>query len=294
MRHGIVILPDARWSAAGPKWRRAEEYGFDHAWTYDHIGWLDYVDGPWFGAVPTLAAAALTTSTIGLGMFVASPNFRHPVPFMRDLIALDDISRGRFALGLGAGDDGYDARVLGGPALTPRQRADRFAEFVEALDGLLTTDGFDYDGTYYRARDARNLPGPLQQPRFGFVVAANGPRGMRLAARHGAGWATTGRPASSQTAWWKGVAELAERFDEMLAAAGRDPRGIGRYLNTDAAPVSALSSAEAFAEATARAGELRFTDTIVRWPRAGEAERRSEAVLEAVAAELRSPGARAA
>ena len=57
MRVGVVILPDARWSSAGPKWRRAEEYGFDHAWTYDHIGWLDYVDGPWFGAVPTLAAA---------------------------------------------------------------------------------------------------------------------------------------------------------------------------------------------------------------------------------------------
>jgi len=62
---------------------------------------------------------------------------------MRELITLDDLSGGRFVLGLGAGDDGYDADVLGEPALTPRHRMDRFVEFVDALDGLLTTDGFD-------------------------------------------------------------------------------------------------------------------------------------------------------
>ncbi|MGH8921895.1 MAG: LLM class flavin-dependent oxidoreductase, partial [Acidimicrobiales bacterium] len=48
MRAGIVILPEDRWWAAEPKWRAAEEYGFDHAWTYDHLGWRSLVDGPWF------------------------------------------------------------------------------------------------------------------------------------------------------------------------------------------------------------------------------------------------------
>jgi alkanesulfonate monooxygenase SsuD/methylene tetrahydromethanopterin reductase-like flavin-dependent oxidoreductase (luciferase family) len=283
MRVGIVILPDARWSSAGPKWRRAEQYGFDHVWTYDHLGWLDYVDGPWFGAVPTLAAAAVSTTRIKLGMFVASPNFRHPVPFMRELIALDDLADGRFVLGLGAGDDGYDARVLGRPALTARQRADRFAEFVDALDGLLTVDGFDHRGAYFRAEGARNLPGPVQQPRFDFVVAANGPRGMRLATRHGAGWATTGRAADSQDGWWKGVAELADRFDDTLARAGRDRLAIDRYLNLDAAPGSPLSGVAAFTEAAERASELGFTDMVVRWPGADPVQ---ESVLEQVAADI--------
>jgi alkanesulfonate monooxygenase SsuD/methylene tetrahydromethanopterin reductase-like flavin-dependent oxidoreductase (luciferase family) len=281
-----VILPDARWSSAGPKWQRAEEYGFDHVWTYDHIGWLDYVDDPWFGAVPTLSAAALSTTTIKLGMFVASPNFRHPVPFMRDLIALDDVSDGRFVLGLGAGDDGYDARVLGQPTLTARQRADRFIEFVDALDGLLTMDRFDYEGEYYRAEDARNLPGPVQQPRFDFLIAANGPRAMRLAARQGAGWATTGRAADSQAGWWNGVAELADRFDDTLARADRDRWSVDRYLNMDAAPLSSLSSVQAFTEAANRATELGFTDMIVRWPRATAADRKQESVLEHVAADI--------
>jgi alkanesulfonate monooxygenase SsuD/methylene tetrahydromethanopterin reductase-like flavin-dependent oxidoreductase (luciferase family) len=286
MRVGIVILPDERWRSASAKWRRAEEYGFDHLWTYDHIGWLDFVDGPWFSAVPTLTAAAAVTTRAGLGLFVASPNFRHPVPFMRELITLDDVSGGRFVLGLGAGDDRYDAQVLGEPALTPRARVDRFVEFVDALDGLLTTDHFDYDGAYFKAVDARNLPGPVQQPRFDFLLAANGPRTMRLAAERGAAWATTGRPADSQAGWWHGVAELADRFDDALSRADRDRGEIDRYLNMEMAPVYPLSSVEAFAEAAGQAADLGFTDMVVRWPRATAAERPYESVLEQVAADV--------
>lgn len=241
------------------------------------------MDGPWFGAVPTLTAAAVITTRIRLGLFVATPNFRHPVPFMRELIALDDISGGRFTLGLGAGDDGYDAEVLGQPPLTRRQRTDRFIEFVDALDGLLTTDGFDYTGSYFRASHARNLPGPVQRPRPDFVIAANGPRGMRLAARQGAGWVTTGLPGDSQAEWWRSVAELASRLDDTLAYDGRP---IDRYLNLDAAPVSALSSAEAFTDAVGNAGALGFTDVIVRWPRAAGADAGSESVLDQVAADV--------
>ena len=58
MRAGVIILQDQRWATARERWQRAEEYGFDHAWTYDHLGWRDLVDGPWFDAVATLTAAA--------------------------------------------------------------------------------------------------------------------------------------------------------------------------------------------------------------------------------------------
>jgi alkanesulfonate monooxygenase SsuD/methylene tetrahydromethanopterin reductase-like flavin-dependent oxidoreductase (luciferase family) len=43
MRFGVIILPDQRWSIGAERWRRAEAYGFAHAWTYDHLGWRD----PW-------------------------------------------------------------------------------------------------------------------------------------------------------------------------------------------------------------------------------------------------------
>jgi len=283
-----VILPEDRWWAAEPKWKAAEEYGFDHAWTYDHLGWRSLVDGPWFSAIPTLTAAAMVTSRIGLGTFVASPNFRHPLPFMRELITVDDISDGRFILGLGAGAGGtsYDALVFGQPDLSAKDRTDRFAEFVETLDGLLMTDKFSFEGTYYTVEGARNLPGSVQRPRLPFLIAANGPRTMTLAARFGAAWATTGRQTDNLDEWWRGIAELTEIFEEKLDKVGRDSASILRYLSLDAAPVFSLSSVDAFSDAAGRAAELGFTDIVTHWPRShGEYEGR-ELILEKVASEV--------
>lgn len=286
MRVGIVILPDQRWAEASRRWRQAEEYGFDHAWTYDHLGWRDLVDGPWFDAVPVLTAAALVTSRIRLGTMVASPNFRHPVHFAREVTALDDISGGRLTIGIGAGGMGYDASVLGLPAPSPRQRVDRFTEFVTLLDGLLRTGRADVTGKHYRAVDARSAPGCVQQPRAPFLMAANGPRSMRLAARFGQGWVTTGERATDLDAWWHSVAESAKRFDAVAADAGRDPSTVDRVLSLDAAPVFSLSSAGYFADAAGRAADLGFTDVVTHWPRAESWYAGSEAVLEAVATDV--------
>ena len=140
-------------------WRRAEALGFAHAWTYDHIAWGPLRDSAWFGAVPTLAAAALVTSTIRLGTLVASPNFRHPVPFARELITLDDLAAGRFTLGIGAGGIGWDATILGQDPWSPEERADRFAEFVAQLDQLLRGPVTTAAGRFYAADAVRNHPG---------------------------------------------------------------------------------------------------------------------------------------
>ncbi|MEE6258935.1 LLM class flavin-dependent oxidoreductase [Plantactinospora sonchi] len=287
MRVGIVILPDQRWSVAAERWRRADQWGFDHAWTYDHLGWRDLVDGPWFDAVTTLTAAASVTGRIRLGTLVASPNFRHPVHFAREVTALDDISGGRLLLGLGAGGIGFDSAVLGGDTLPPRQRVDRFGEFTELLDLVLRTDRVSWRGDYYAAVDARSTPGCVQSPRVPFVVAANGPRSMRLAARYGQGWVTTGAQGSDDlAAWWRSVAEFSARLDETLATVGRDPATLDRYLSLDSAPVFSLSSAEYFAEAVGRAAELGFTDVVTHWPRASSWYAGDEAVLEEVATEV--------
>src|SRR5207248_11679651 len=131
MRLGVVILPEHPWSEAQHIWRRAEALGFEHAWTYDHLAWRTLRESPWFGAVPTLTAAAMATERMRLGPLVASPNFRHPVPLAKELVTLDDISGGRLMLGIGAGGEGWDATMLGQAAWSQRERADRFAEFVD-------------------------------------------------------------------------------------------------------------------------------------------------------------------
>ena len=289
VRFGLIILPDQRWRQSARRWRLAEEYGFDHAWTYDHLGWRSLVDGPWFDAVPTLTAAAAVTARIRLGTLVASPNFRHPVSFARQLTALDDISDGRIVLGLGAGAGGasFDARVLGDPDLTPRQRVDRYREFAELLDLLLRTDHVTWRGHYYRAVDARNLPGCTQRPRIPLVLAADGPRSMALAARLGDGWVTTGGRSGATTGaagWWRVVADGIARFTDALSTAGRDPVSVPKYLSLDASGDYALRSVASLVDAAGRAAELGFTDVVTHWPRPAEPYAGDESVLEAVAA----------
>ncbi|HUB41596.1 MAG TPA: LLM class flavin-dependent oxidoreductase [Streptosporangiaceae bacterium] len=293
MRFGIVILPDQRWTQAARRWQLAEDYGFDHAWTYDHLGWRSLVDGPWFDAVPTLTAAAMVTSRIVLGTFVASPNFRHPVSFARQLTALDDISDGRFVLGVGAGAVGasFDNAVLGQPDLTGRERGDRFAEFTGLLDQLLTTDHVTWSGSYYSAVDARNLPGCVQRPRIPFVIAGNGKRSIALAARLGEGWVTTGARGDGLTAWWQSVAEAVREFDGALDAAGRPREQLRRYVSLDASGTFALSSQDYFDEAVGKAAELGFTDVVTHWPRPEGPYAGDESVMEAVAARIRSSSA---
>ncbi len=288
VRYGIVILADQRWKQAARRWRLAESYGFEHAWTYDHLGWRDLVDGPWFDAVPTLTAAAMVTSTIRLGTMVASPNFRHPVSFARQVTALDDISRGRLVLGIGAGAVGpsFDNKVLGTPPLTPGERVARFAEFTELLDLVLRTDRVAWGGQYYTAVDARNLPGCVQQPRVPFVVAANGARAIGIAARYGEGWVTTGVRSEDPAAWWPSVAEASARFDDALASACRTSAGVRRYLSLDASGTFALSSTACFADAVGRAAEIGFTDVFTHWPRPDGPYAGDESVLETVAADF--------
>jgi alkanesulfonate monooxygenase SsuD/methylene tetrahydromethanopterin reductase-like flavin-dependent oxidoreductase (luciferase family) len=284
VRIGIVILPDQRWSEARGRWRLAEEYGFDHAWTYDHLGWRDLVDGPWFDAVPTLTAAAAVTERIRLGTYVASPNFRHPVHFAREALAVDDISGGRLILGLGAGGIGFDSAVLGKPELSPRERVDRFTEFLDLFDTILRNPSTTWSGAYYDAVDARSIPGPVQEPRPPFVVAANGPRALRLAAQHGDGWVTTGdQNVDSAGEWWASVRRVRDRFEDAVQKTGRV---VDRYLNLDTSPIYSLSSVDAFVDATGRARELGFTDVITHWPRESSWYAGDEKVLEAVAAEL--------
>jgi alkanesulfonate monooxygenase SsuD/methylene tetrahydromethanopterin reductase-like flavin-dependent oxidoreductase (luciferase family) len=288
VRLGVVVLPELPWSQARAQWQQLDAWGYHSAWTYDHLAWRSLADGPWFATVPTLAAAALATTTIRLGTFVASPNFRHPVPFAKELMSLDDLSGGRFQLGVGAGGGGFDADVLGDPELTPRQRVERFAEFVELLDRLLSSPLTSYDGEWFTARDARMHPGCVQQPRLPFVVAANGPRAMRVVARHGQAWVTTGvtPPEEGEQRWWAALPSAVGRLDDALTAEGRDPAAVQRYLSVDASGAFGPSSVEHLREVLGQAEALRFDEVVVHWPRPDGVYAGDVGVLERAATEL--------
>jgi hypothetical protein len=208
----------------------------------------------------------------------------------KDLMSLDDVSGGRLLVGMGAGGVGFDAVVLGGEVLPPPQRAQRFEEFVSLLDELLSNPRTDHDGDFFQAVDARMTPGSVQQPRPPFIVAANGPRLMRLAARFGQGWVTTGATEGEDglVAWWDGVATLTDRFTTALAQSGRPTDSVDRYLMVDSNGRAAMSSFDFFEDCAGRAAELGFTDLLVHWPRPEGVYAGSTQVLEEVAARLGS------
>ena len=266
-------------------WQQAEAMGFDHAWTYDHIAWRTLHDSPWFAAVPTLTAAALVTSTIRLGTLVASPNFRHPVPFARELITLDDLSAGRLTVGLGSGGEGWDATILGQEPWSPRERFDRFEEFVGLLDQVLRGPSTTVAGVHYSAEAAPNAPGCVQQPRVPFAIAATGERGMHLAVAHGEVWVTNGLrthtgPGLGPAEGAAVVREQIQRLDVLCAEAGRDPGSLQRLVLTGSRLDGGLASIDAWRATRDAYAQVGATDLVVHWPRPTDPYQGDPAILE--------------
>jgi alkanesulfonate monooxygenase SsuD/methylene tetrahydromethanopterin reductase-like flavin-dependent oxidoreductase (luciferase family) len=294
MRYGVLILPDRRWAESRRRWVRAEELGFDHAWTYDHLMWRWLRKKLWFGAVPTLAAAASVTSRIRLGTMVASPSFRHPVTFAKELMALDDVSGGRIICGLGAGAGVYDDEATGGTSPSPRERSERFAEFVELTDRLLRSTETSYRGGYYSAHEVYLSPGCVQRPRLPIAVAATGPRGMRVAAEYGDLWVTAGAAGNFERQPYQHLVPLFRKqmgaLDRACIAARRDPSDIDRVLLTGGMVDGTLESAEAYFHAAELYAEIGFTDMVVHWPREEFPYEGREEIMEEIAARLPADG----
>jgi alkanesulfonate monooxygenase SsuD/methylene tetrahydromethanopterin reductase-like flavin-dependent oxidoreductase (luciferase family) len=292
MRFGIMIVPEDRWQTARLKWRQAEQWGFDHAWTYDHLNWRAFRARDWFTAVPTLTAAAVETECIALGVLVASPNLRHPVNLAKDAAAIDDVAAGRLILGLGAGAEGFDSTMTRRTQWSRRERTERFAEYVELTDLLLTQRVTTFDGRYYLADEVHSYPPCRQQPRVPFAIAASGTRGMRLAARYGEYWVTTGEPNRFATAPYEQalpvVRQQVESLEKACAAIGRDPATVARLLVTGPTVGGVLASKAAFFDAADQFAEAGITDVVVQWPRPDEPFPGRVEVLEEIAGELDS------
>ncbi|MFE1948803.1 LLM class flavin-dependent oxidoreductase [Streptomyces massasporeus] len=286
MRVGVRILPSAHWKSARHAWRLADDMGFEHAWTYDHVAWRERLGSTWYAAMPTLAAAAGVTERIRLGTLVSSPNFRHPVPFAKEIVTLDDLSDGRFILGLGAGSGGADAEVMGNEPWSASERTARFQEFVELTDTLLRTEATDHAGRYYGAKQACVDPDGGARARVPIAVAATGPRGMRTAVRHADIWVTNGHsprpgviaPIASPDL----VREQIGRLSRICEAENRDPRTLRKlaHLGQDR---SILESAAQFAEVATQYRDAGVTDLVVPFPDERSGSQGDLKVLEQIA-----------
>src|ERR1700756_5293927 len=113
MRIGVIVpIGEAYTPGRMPMWaeirefaQTAESLGLDSIWVCDHFYSNDPGE-PLLGiheAWSLLAAVAVSTERVGLGLLVACTAYRSPGLMAKHAVTLDEISAGRLILGLGAG-----------------------------------------------------------------------------------------------------------------------------------------------------------------------------------------------
>src|SRR5579884_498109 len=164
----------------------AEDSGWDGFFLWDQISkttlspTFDAMVDPWIA----LAAIALRTRTIRMGLLVTPLSRRRPWKVAREAVSLDHLSEGRMILGVGSGGGYYDFEALG-EATDPKVQAAMLDEGLEVLNGLWSGEPYQHEGTYYHIKEAQFLPRPFQSPRIPVWVAGMWPAKapMRRAAR---------------------------------------------------------------------------------------------------------------
>lgn len=221
-----IQLPEVerhvRWPELAAMARAAEESGFDSIWLGDHLlyrGDGRPERGPW-DAWTILAGLAAVTERVQLGPLVACLGFHPPGMLARMAAAVDEISRGRLVLGVGAGWNRTEFDAFGLPF---DHRVDRFDEAFTVVRRLLAGERVTLEGRYWRVEDAVLLPAPARRPPL--MIGSTGPRMLEIALPHARSWNT----------WWDHHDNTPAGFERESAAvtgaarrAGRDPTEIER------------------------------------------------------------------
>jgi alkanesulfonate monooxygenase SsuD/methylene tetrahydromethanopterin reductase-like flavin-dependent oxidoreductase (luciferase family) len=153
----------------------AEEAGWDGVFLEDYI--VHQSDG----AVPTcdpwiaLAAIAVGTKRIRLGTSVTPLSRRRPWKVAREAVALDQLSNGRFILGVGSGDGSEAGFSRVNEVQGAKERAALLDEALDIIVGLWTGEPFSYAGQHFQVREMTFLPTPVQRPRIPILVGGGWP-----------------------------------------------------------------------------------------------------------------------
>ncbi len=174
-------------------WRRivraTEDSGFESLWRSDHFHSLSGPrDRDALETFISLVLAAEESERIRFGPLVASMTFRHPSLLARMAAQLDELSGGRFILGVGAGWNAGEHEAFGLPFPSLRERMDRLEEGVQVVLALLGDEPATFEGRYYRLHEALSYPKPLQRPLPLLVGGRGERRTLQIVARHAQEW----------------------------------------------------------------------------------------------------------
>lgn len=168
--------------------RGAEEAGVDTIWLPDHL--LQTEPGsdphePMLEAYTTLGYLAGQTRRARLGTLVSAATFRSPALLIKQVTALDVLSRGRAWLGIGAGYNTDEGAAMGLPVPPTAQRFDVLADTIDIAKRLWSGDESPYRGRRTRLEHPIGSPAPVSQPRPRLLIGGTGERRtLRLVAEH--------------------------------------------------------------------------------------------------------------
>jgi probable F420-dependent oxidoreductase len=218
-----IQLPEVEREVRWPEYlamaKAAEEVGFDSIWLGDHLLYDDPERAPW-EAWTLLSALAAVTERVTLGPLVACAGFHPPGLLAKMASTIDEVSGGRFILGLGAG---WNRREFDAFGIPYDHRVSRFEQAFAIVRGLLAGERVTLEGDFHRADDAVLLPPPAR--RTPLMIGSNGPRMLAIALPHVDAW-NTWYVDYGNTA--EGFAALNARITAAAEQAGRDPEQIAR------------------------------------------------------------------
>lgn len=203
--------------------RAAADAGIEVVWMADHFS-FETDDGDLRGAWDAwtmMAAVAATVPDLQIGPMVACTAYRNPGVIAKMAEAIDDISGGRFILGLGAGWNKPEYDQFGMPF---EPRVSRFEEAVQIIHGLLSHGEANVQGRFYQANQARNLPRGPRPDGPPILIGSSGDRMLGILARYADAW---------DTGWGGNTGGLQAKVAKLEAActaAGRDPQTVVRSV----------------------------------------------------------------
>ena len=186
----------------------AEQVGLDSLWLADHLIYRfpgQDESAPW-EAFTMLSALAAVTTRIMLGPLVACTSFRPPALLAKMADTLDEISGGRFILGLGAGWHQPEYEAFGYPF---DHLASRFEEALQVIVPLLREGHVDFQGHYYQVHNCVLRPRGPSHAGPAIMIGARRPRMLRLVAQYADAW---------NTAWHVDPAVVKQRYEELQQA----------------------------------------------------------------------------
>jgi alkanesulfonate monooxygenase SsuD/methylene tetrahydromethanopterin reductase-like flavin-dependent oxidoreductase (luciferase family) len=152
----------------------AENAGWDGFFIWDHILFDNLerrVIDPWVA----MAAIAVATKKIRIGPMVTPIARRRPWKLAREALSIDQISGGRLIMGVGLGAPAEWEFGAFGEATDAKLRAQKMDEGLEIFRGLLSGEFFHFEGEFFKIKEMRFLPKPVQSPHIPIWVGGTWP-----------------------------------------------------------------------------------------------------------------------